>query len=101
MVDLYVALAAAAIVALLTVAEITERWRTWLWNNQHSIGRIFDCPFCVSWYVCFILAILTEEISWWQLIRIPALVTGCAIGVLLINLMMASIYGRDEETKDT
>ena len=83
--DIYIAMAAAALVSLLCDAEITERSRTWLLNNQHAIGRVLECSFCTAWYVCTALAVLTQGINFWQLVRIPALVTGCMVGILLIN----------------
>lgn len=97
MTDLYVALAAAAIVALLTVAEITERWRTWLWNNQHTLGRVLNCPFCTSWYVVTPLALLTEGVNSWQLVRIPALVTATMVGILLINWSISTYQGEKDD----
>ncbi len=93
--DIYIALAAGAITSLLCDAEITERWRTWLLNNQHQIGRVLECSFCTSWYVCTVLALLTQGINFWQLVRIPALVTGCMVGILLIN-WAKSTYSTEE-----
>ena len=83
--DIYLALAASAIVTLLCDAEITERWRLWLVNNQHSVGKVLECSYCTAWWICTPLAVLTHGINFWQLVRVPALVTGCMFGILLIN----------------
>ena len=95
MTDLYLALAAASLTSLLCDAQITERYRLWLLNNQHQIGRVLECSFCTSWYVCATLAVLTHGINLWQFVRIPALVTGCMGGILLINWAI-STYSSEE-----
>jgi len=95
MTDLYVAMAAAALVVLFTEAQVTESCRTWLYNNQHAIGKVLDCQFCTSWWVCGVLGILTGGINFWQIIRIPALVTGCMCGIMVINWAM-STYSVEE-----
>ncbi len=93
--DLYLALAASAIVTLLCDAEITERYRLWLLNNQHKIGKVLECSYCTAWWVVPPLAVLTHGINCWQLVRIPALVTGCMAGILLIN-WAKSTYSTEE-----
>lgn len=95
--DIYIALAAASLVVLLTEATITERLRTWLYNNQHTIGKVLDCGFCTAWWVVLPLAVITGGINFWQLIRVPALVTGCMIGVLLINWAISTYSDTQEE----
>lgn len=95
MYEIQIALAAASITVLLTEATLTERMRTWLFNNQHAIGKVLDCPFCTSWWVCGLLAVLTGGVHFDLLIRIPALVCLTMAGVYVIIKGIDSTYSQE------
>lgn len=85
MVDIYLALATAAITVLLCTADITEGFR-----QSVRILKVFDCPFCTSWWVAF--ALMCRDLplqDWW--IRLPAIVCVANIAILLIHLSLTTV----------
>lgn len=90
MIDLDIALAAAAITVLLSTADITARFR----ELVRPI-KVFDCPFCLSWWTS--LALMATESLQYIWIRWPAIVCLANIGILLIHLAIATVANEEED----
>lgn len=98
MIDLYLAMATAAVCVLFCTASITAKIRKWT-----RLLRVLECPFCFSWWVAA-LAIIYESggecFTYWFYtpIRLCAIVCLANIGILLIHLSIATMNKEIEDT---